>query len=307
MFLCSYNTLFTSLLQHSTHTTYLLVCYLFFSKVCVLLSLSEMHRSSHLRFNSQHAHNIRASPTASTTLVCLLCVHLLTQQFMRRLHYGTLGLLEPPLGTDGLQHWTLKTKRMKEAMTAGVFQPFKEGLERGLTRHGSNLKQFEQQASAMLRNRKVVRSDGASVRDPSNGDALFLPFLNQMQLVAQHMIDESRFSLNDVADFECYLFFTSCLLGTATLRAQSYRHNLIDGVFMDEDGFIHESLRDPLILKVKGGLSGCVLTADMKPKDSTLAWLMMVCAVRPMRSLRAWVGIKTHWYVRAHGHTTLKK
>jgi hypothetical protein len=37
---------------------------------------------------------------------------------------------------------------------------------------------------------------------------------------------------------ETYLFFTSCLLGTATLREQAYRRTLIDDVFMDGAGYI---------------------------------------------------------------------
>ena len=48
-----------------------------------------------------------------------------------------------------------------------------------------------------------------------------------------------------------FLFFTSCLLGTATLRDQAYRKNLIDDVYMDESGFICESILEPGILRCR--------------------------------------------------------
>jgi hypothetical protein len=56
---------------------------------------------------------------------------------------------------------------------------------------------------------------------------------------------------------------------------------------MDEAGYICESIFEPLRLKVKASASesGHLLVADVKPKKSTLAWLMMVCAVRPMRAV----------------------
>jgi hypothetical protein len=60
----------------------------------------------------------------------------------------------------------------------------------------------------------------------------------------------SKLNLYDVANFEMRLFFTSCLLGTAMLRDQAYRKNLIDGVYMDEAGYICESILEPLQLKV---------------------------------------------------------
>jgi hypothetical protein len=58
-------------------------------------------------------------------------------------------------------------------------------------------------------------------------------------------------------------------------------------VYIDEAGFICESIFQPLRLKVKASTSesGHLLTADVKAKEATLAWLIMVCAVRPMRAL----------------------
>jgi hypothetical protein len=101
------------------------------------------------------------------------------------------------------------------------------------------------------------------------------------------MIDVSQLTLQDVANYEMFLFFTSCLLGVATLRDQAYRKNLIDDIYMDESGFICESILEPLQLKVKASASesGHLLVADVKPKVRTLAWLIMVCAVRPMRAV----------------------
>jgi hypothetical protein len=111
--------------------------------------------------------------------------------------------------------------------------------------------------------------------------------MKQMQLVAKHMVHVNDLTLHDVANFECYLFFTSCLLGTAVLRPQSYRDNLIHDVFMDRDDRINEFFADANALKVQAGLSesGHLLVADVKSKEATLAWLMMVCVIRPMRSL----------------------
>jgi hypothetical protein len=108
-----------------------------------------------------------------------------------------------------------------------------------------------------------------------------------MQKVVAHMVHTSELTLPDAANYEMCLFFTSCLLGTATLRDQAYRKNLIDDVYMDEAGFVNESIFAPLQLKVKASASesGHLLVADVKPKESTLAWLMMVCAVRPMRAV----------------------
>jgi hypothetical protein len=64
---------------------------------------------------------------------------------------------------------------------------------------------------------------------------------------------------------------------------------------MDENGFICESILEPLQLKVKASASepGHLLVADVKPRECTLAWL---CAVRPMRAvLHAAVPGKQIW------------
>jgi hypothetical protein len=108
-----------------------------------------------------------------------------------------------------------------------------------------------------------------------------------MQLVIQHMIEVSSLTLQDVANYEMYLFFDSCLLGVATLRDQTYRRNVINDVYMDQAGHINKAIFAPLQLKVAAGVpeSGHLLAADVKSKDCTLAWLMMVCAVRPMRAV----------------------
>jgi hypothetical protein len=143
------------------------------------------------------------------------------------------------------------------------------------------------EASALLSRRRLYRADGAAVRDSAASDAASAPFLALIHKVVVHMVDVSELTLHDVANFEMCLFFTSCLLGTATLRDQAYRKNVIDDVYMDENGFICESILEPLQLKVKASASesGHLLVAVVKPKESTLAWLMMVCAVRPMRAV----------------------
>jgi hypothetical protein len=112
-------------------------------------------------------------------------------------------------------------------------------------------------------------------------------YLALMQKVVHHMVDVSELTLHDVANYEMCLFFNSCLLGTATLRDQAYRKNLIDDVYMDEAGYVCESILEPLQLKVKASASesGHLLVADVKPKVSTLAWLIMVFVVRPMRAV----------------------
>jgi hypothetical protein len=124
------------------------------------------------------------------------------------------------------------------------------------------------------------------------------------------MVGVSQLSLHDVANYELFLFFTSCLLGTATLRDQAYRKNLIDDVYMDENGNICESIREPLQLKVKASASesGHLLVADVKPKESTLAWLMMVCAVRPMRAvLHATTPSKLIWGMSGIGSSIVSR
>ena len=176
---------------------------------------------------------------------------------------------------------------MKQTMQQGTFKPFETALDKGLITYGSSLKEFTAEASKLLSRRRLYSADGAAVRDASAGDAASAPFLALMQTVAKHMIDFSQLKLQDVANYEMYLFFTSCLLGPATLRDQTYRLNLINDVYMDEAGFVCESIFAPLQLKVKASTSECghLLTADVKAKEATLAWLIMVCAVRPMRAL----------------------
>jgi hypothetical protein len=176
-------------------------------------------------------------------------------------------------GVDSVLQWKLSTEAMKQAMLTGTFQPFKAALEKGLIVCGSSLQHFVAEASALLSRRRLYRADGAAVRDSAAGDAASAPFLALMQRVVDHMVDVSELTLHDVANYEMCLFFSSCLLGTATLRDQGYRQNLIDDVYMDEAGYICESILEPL------------LVADVKPKESTLAWLIMVCAVRPMRAV----------------------
>jgi hypothetical protein len=183
--------------------------------------------------------------------------------------------------------WKSATGAMKQAMLKGTFEPFKAALEKGLIVHRSSLEHFVSEASALLRRRRFYRADGAAVRDSAAGDAASAPFLALMQKVVAHMIDVSKMTLYDVANYEMCLFFSSCLLGTATLRDQAYRKNLIDDVYMDEAGYICESILEPLHLKVKASASesGLLLVADVKPKESTLAWLVMICVVRPIRAV----------------------
>jgi hypothetical protein len=201
-------------------------------------------------------------------------------------------------GVDSVQQWKLSTEAMKQAMLTGTFQPFKAALEKGLIVFGSSLEHFVTEASALLSRRRLYRADGAAVRDSAAGDVASAPFLALMQRVVQHMADVSKLTLHDVANYEMFLFFTSCLLGTATLRDQACRKNLIDDIYMDEAGYVCESILEPLQLKVKASASesGHLLVADVKPKHCTLAWLMMVCAVRPMRAvLHATVPGKQIW------------
>jgi hypothetical protein len=190
-------------------------------------------------------------------------------------------------GSDSRQEWKLATGNMKQAMSQGTFEPFKAALEKGLIVYSSKLEYFVPEASTLLRRRRLYRAGGGAVRDTAAGDAASAPFLALMQRVVRHMVQVSELNLHDVANYEMYLFFTSCLLGTATLRDQAYRQNLIDDVYMDEAGHVNESIFAPLQSKVKASASesGHLLVADVKPKESTLSWLMMVCAVRPMRAV----------------------
>jgi hypothetical protein len=107
--------------------------------------------------------------------------------------------------SDSVQDWQAAIALMHKAMTAGVFEPFKQALEKGLIVHGSTLQLFEQQASALPRNRRMLRADGAPVRDAAAGDAKFSEFLDQMQLVAKHIVEVSRLSLHDAANSEMSL------------------------------------------------------------------------------------------------------
>jgi hypothetical protein len=184
-------------------------------------------------------------------------------------------------------HWKTSTERMKQCMTQATFEPFKQALEAALLVHNSTLDKFTTEASALLRRRRLYRADGAAAKDPSAGDAASASFLALMQKVVEHMVKIGKLTLHDVANFETYLFFSSCLLGTAVLRDQAYRRNLIDDVYMDENGFICESIFAPLQLKVQASASeaGHLLVADCKPREATLSWLMLICAVRPMRVL----------------------
>jgi hypothetical protein len=190
-------------------------------------------------------------------------------------------------GEDSIAAWKANTANMKETMHRGTFKPFETALDKALMTCGSSMQHFTAEATKMLSRRRLYRADGAAVRDSAAGDAAQAPFLALMRRVAQHMIEFSQLTLHDVANYETYLFFTTCLLGTATLRDQTYRLNLIDDVYIDEAGFICESIFAPLQLKVKASTSesGHLLTADVKAKEVTLPWLLMVCAVRPMRAL----------------------
>jgi hypothetical protein len=201
-------------------------------------------------------------------------------------------------GVDSVLQWKLSTEAMKQAMLNGTYTPFEAALEKGLVVHRSSLKHSIAEASALLSRRRLYRADGAAVRNSAAGDAASAPFLALMQKVVDHMVGVSELTLQDVANYEMCLFFNSCLLGTATLRDQAYRKNVIDDVYMDENGFICESIFEPLQLKVKASASesGHLLVADVKPRECTLAWLMMVCAVRPMRAvLHAAVPGKQIW------------
>jgi hypothetical protein len=180
-------------------------------------------------------------------------------------------------GVDSVLQWKSSTGAMKEAMLKGTFEHFKAALEKGLIVNGSE--HYVTDASALLSRRRLYRADGAAVKDSAAGDAASRPFLALMQRVVIHMIEVRELTLQDVANYEMCLFFTSCLLGTATLRDRAYRKNLVDDVYLDEAGFVCESILEPLQLTVKASASesGHLLVADMKPKESTLA-LIMVCS-----------------------------
>jgi hypothetical protein len=213
-------------------------------------------------------------------------------------------------GVDSVLQWKSSTDAMKQAMLNGTYTPFEAASEKGLIVHGSSLKHFIAEASGLLSRRRLFRADGAIVRDSAAGDAASAPFLALMQKVVAHMTDVSRLTLHDVANYETCLFFTSCLLGTACLRDQAYRKNLINDIYMDENGFICESILEPLQLKVKASASesGHLLVADVKPKERTLAWLIMVCAVRPMRAvLHATTPSKLIWGISGSDNSIVSR
>jgi hypothetical protein len=149
-------------------------------------------------------------------------------------------------GEDSVTAWKAATGHMKETMHRGTFKPFEAALDKALITHGSTMDQFTAEATKLLTRRRLYRADGGAVRNPAAGDAASEMFLALMQKVARHMIDFSQLDLQDVANYETYLFFTSCLLGTATLRDQTYRQNVIDDVYIDEAGHICESIFEPL-------------------------------------------------------------
>jgi hypothetical protein len=206
--------------------------------------------------------------------------------------------------------WKADTERMKQCMAQGTFKPFKQALQAALLANNSTLDKFTSGASGLLRRLRLHRADGAAAKDASAGDAASAAFLAQMQKVVEHMVTIGKFTLHDVANFETYLFFSSCLLGTAVLRDQAYRRNLIDDVYMDENGFICESIYAPLQLKVQASASevGHLLVADCKPRDATLGWLMLICAVRPMRVLLdKTVPSKLLWGMGGNDNTLVSK
>jgi hypothetical protein len=226
--------------------------------------------------------------------VCLSCLqqtirnkqNLKTSENILRGVRTSMGRLPiPPPGTTLIEHWTSITKSMKEAITSGIFAPFRDALKEALELKDLTLEYFTQQATLLLKNRRMAGAGGTRLNDSAKGDAKFKAFTDEMETVAKHMTKE--FNLYDVANFELYLFFVSCLLGTATMRVQSYRMNELNDVFMDEAGYIHELFKDRASFKQQPGPSETdhQLVTDVKPSDSTLAWLMMVCVVRPMRRI----------------------
>jgi hypothetical protein len=225
-----------------------------------------------------------------------------------RILKGRLPVVEQ--GTDSVLQWKSSTEAMKQAMLNGIYTPFEAALGKGLIVHGSSIEHFIKEASSMLRRRRLFKADGSAVNDSTAGDAASAPFLALMQRVVSHMVDVSQLTLQDVANYEMFLFFTSCLLGTATLRDQAYRKNLLDDVYMDEAGYVCESIFEPLQLKVKASASesGHLLVADVKSKESTLAWLIMVCAVRPMRAvLHATTRSKLIWGMSGSDNSVVSK
>ena len=95
-------------------------------------------------------------------------------------------------GVDSVLQWKASTEAMKQAMLRWcTYTPFEAALEKGLIVHGSSLKHFITEASALLSRRRLFRADGAAVRDSAAGDAASAPFLALMQKVVAHMVDVS--------------------------------------------------------------------------------------------------------------------
>eukprot|EP00953_Heterococcus_sp_UTEX-ZZ885_P028223 15059-Heterococcus_DN1.PRE.4 len=108
-------------------------------------------------------------------------------------------------------------------MLNGPYTIFEAAFEKRLIVHGSSLKHFIAAALALLLKRKLYRADAAAVRDSAAGDAASAPFLALMQRVIARMVDGNKLALHNVTNSEMCLFFTGCLLGTATLRDLAYR------------------------------------------------------------------------------------
>jgi hypothetical protein len=202
---------------------------------------------------------ICTSPTRYSQLLLLSLHHVANQQAQdtsvsitrgARTVKGRLPAVQD--GDDSVLQWKRATGAMKQAMLSGTFEPFKAALEKGLIVHGGSIEHFVSEASALLRRRRFYIADGAAVRNSAAGDAASAPFLALMQKVVAHVIDVSKMTLHDVANYEMCLLFSGCLLGTATLRDQAYRMNLIDDVYMDEAGYVCESYFEPLHLKIQG-------------------------------------------------------
>ena len=148
-------------------------------------------------------------------------------------------------GDDSVAAWKAQTALMEGMMFQGTFVLFRAALEQGLITNGSGVKQFTAEASKLLSRRRLFRADGSTVRDACAGDAASALLLTLMQKLVQHMIKVSQLDLQDAANFEMFIFITTCLLGTATLRDQTYRLNLVDDVYMNEAGHICESICIP--------------------------------------------------------------
>jgi hypothetical protein len=198
-----------------------------------------------------------------------------------RILKGCLPAVEQ--GTDSVLQWKSLTEAMKQAMRNGTYTPFEAALEKGLIVHDSSIEHCIKEASSMLRRRRLFEADDSAVKDSTAGDAASAPFLALMQLVVSHMVNASELTLHDVANYEMFLFFTSYLLGTATLRDQAYRKSLLGDVYMDEAGYVCESISEPLQLNVKASASesGHLLVAHEKSKGVhfELAYGGMRCEV----------------------------